>query len=237
MLRKTVCFLCCCGLSLPIMSCSMENAEKSPEQDTLSESDTDMNLKTAEVLLENPENTAGNGYVIINDESDYPSYINKSYDKTVCDGYCGQFKENYSYGNFTGKYISYSYDNGNEDPAFSTTCGYADANGNHTDIPNAVKTGDFSNGYALVETYIGYRPNENGEYEHCAYDYFFIDENLNRVTSFEDESFTDLTASSIVNYDSDNMEYILPGGYFLYGSEDNYVVAKIAPELYDNLPR
>lgn len=67
-------------------------------------------------------------------------------------------------------------------------------------------------------------------------DCFSIDENFNRVNSFGGELFANIIASDIISYNSDVTEYICRANVF-YGNKDNYVVVKIAPELYDNLQR
>ena len=80
MKTKIICVLCCTVVAfLAATACgtsdgSTEKASSSNDvssNETISVIDSELDNK----LLENEKNVAGNGYIIINDENDYPAYV------------------------------------------------------------------------------------------------------------------------------------------------------------------
>ena len=87
MKTKIICVLCCTVVAfLAATACgtsdgSTEKASSSNDvssNETISVIDSELDNK----LLENEKNVAGNGYIIINDENDYPAYYNVPLVKT-----------------------------------------------------------------------------------------------------------------------------------------------------------
>ncbi len=170
----------------------------------------------------------GSALVKKNDKSFYIDLNgNKSEDKTY-EGYHGDLTKHDYYGTFTGQYLIYQ-DAGIED--FSVDYGFSDANGNDTDMPNVTKAWSFSNGFALVEA------TENNREE-----YYFIDENLERVTDFPPEieleiySFNRITSFQLEPDLMLGLQYIYGNGYFVVNTGEarnpTFELYKIVPELY-----
>lgn len=170
----------------------------------------------------------GSALVMQDDESYYIDLNgNRSEDKTH-EGYHGDLTKHDYYSTFTGQYLIYQ---DADIEHTSVNFGYSDANGNDTDMPNITKAFSFVNGFALVEA------TESNKKE-----YYFIDENLERVTDFSDEIedriYLKNTMES-VRLEGElllGLEYIYGDGYFVVNTGDardpKFELYKIVPELY-----
>lgn len=170
----------------------------------------------------------GSALVMQNDESYYIDLNgNKSEDKTH-EGYHGDLTKHDYYSTFTGQYLIYQ-DADAENTGVNY--GYSDANGQDTDMPNITKAFSFINGFALVEA------TENNRKE-----YYFIDENLQRVTDFPDEIEDRIyfrNNMETIHLEGElllGLEYIYGDGYFVVNTgtarEPKFELYKIIPELY-----
>lgn len=163
-------------------------------------------------------------------ENDEHFYIdlegNRSEDK-MYEGYHGDLTKHDYYSTFTGQYLIYQ--DADVEHA-SVNCGYSDANGKDTDMTNVSKLYSFINGFALVE-------GDETQHGH----FYFIDENLERVTDFSDKRDNCMLFRSIVNAPMEGelllgLEYIYGDGYFVVNTgtarEPKFELYKIVPELY-----
>ena len=167
----------------------------------------------------------GSAQVTTEDETFFIDLNDNKTDDTMYNGYNGSFDRHDFYGAFTGKYLVYQ--DALED-IIAIGYGYSDADGNDTPMDNAKTAFSFVNGYAFVEA-------GNGE------EYYFIDEDFNRVTDFSQTEGIRITPKTIVNLINEQyfligIEYVLQDGYFVVNtgtaSEPDFVLAKICPELY-----
>lgn len=145
-------------------------------------------------------------------------------------GYNGSLDEHVFYGTFTGKYLL--YEDVIEDE-LKILYGYSDCNGNDTEIKNARKAYSFVNGYAFIEIV-----NE----EKNKYEYYFMNEDFERVTDFSKETNIIIRPEKILHlYDEENfimgIEYVCDDGYFIVnrgsGMEPSFTLLKIIPDLYN----
>lgn len=156
MKTKIICVLCCTVVAFSAATAcgtsdgSTEKASSSNDvssNETISVIDSELDNE----LLENKKNVAGNGYIIINDENDYPAYVkdirffNNDHTKTL-DFWGNQISEGNILG-YTDALSPYRDENGN--------MGYVDLDGNIVIEPRFDNAYYFCNGTAEVS--------ENGE--------------------------------------------------------------------------
>lgn len=157
-----------------------------------------LNIKSNTDLLANDKNTAGNGYIIINDENDYPAYVkdirffNNDHSRTL-DFWGKQISEGSILGYTDG--ISPYYDvNGN--------MGYVDIDGNVVIEPRFNNAYYFCNGTAEVS--------ENGEV-------FCIDTNGKKVDNAKYQGYNGYM-------DNDSIYGIFTGTYLPFFSTLSTVI-------------
>lgn len=201
MKTKIICVLCCTVVAfLAATACgtsdgSTEKASSSNDvssNETISVIDSELDNK----LLENEKNVAGNGYIIINDENDYPAYVkdirffNNDHTKTL-DFWGNQISEGNILG-YTDALSPYRDENGN--------MGYVDLDGNIVIEPRFDNAYYFCNGTAEVS--------ENGET-------FYIDINGEKTNNTKYQGYNG-------NIDNDSICGVFTGDYLVYiNNNDN----------------
>lgn len=169
-----------------------------------------------------------NGSALVSEDgSEY--YIDTNGDKCndkMHEGYNGSLEKHEFYGTFTGKYLLYQDADFYVPGHMKIRYGYSDANGNDTPMVDASTAYSFVNGYAFIE--------EVG-------DWYFIDENFERVTDFSDKRLFRLPNEIVGLSDEGNfqmgIEYVFDDGYFVVnignGTDPHFLLLKIVPELYE----
>lgn len=169
-----------------------------------------------------------NGSALVSEDGD-DYYIDINGDKCedkMHEGYSGALDSHEFYGTFTGKYLLYQDADFYEPGHMRIRYGYSDTNGNDTPVPGASTAYSFVNGYAFVTE---------------VSDWYFIDENFERVTDFSDMRIIRLPNDIVGLYDEDNfqmgIEYVFDDGYFVVktglASDPKFLLVKIVPELYE----